>query len=151
LKERFDMEKYAHIPIMGTVPSLTTILLESFENPPELLVKSHALYRRFAIEVGDNGLDTFGLQLGDYAVFREQRWPTHECSACLITFGDEVTMRVLEYINNPEVTLRVSGEKISNLELAPTDFQVIGVLDGIIKKEFAVIETPEPAGFDWGC
>lgn len=143
------MEKHVHIPVIGTVPALTTVFLESAENPPDLLVKSYAPYRRFVIEIADDGLDTFGLQQRDYAVFREQRWPTNECSVCLVTFGDEVSMRVLEYINNPEVTLRVSGEKIPSLELAPTDFQVIGVLDGIVKRDYAKIKQPEVA-FDWG-
>jgi len=99
----------------------------------------------------EDGLDTFGLKTGDYAIFREQRWPTHDCSVCLVRFGDEVTIRIVEYINNPEVTLRVSGEKILTLELAPTDFTVIGVLDGVIREEFARIVQPTSDTFEWGC
>jgi SOS-response transcriptional repressor LexA len=142
------MDKPQYIPMFGPVPSLTTTLLETPENPPDLVVRGYAPYRRYAVQVVDDGLDSFGLELGDFAVFREQRWPNRECQICLVTFGDEVTMRLLEYINNPEVTLRVSGEKIPPLELAPTDFVVIGVLDGVIKAEFAQLAYPEPS-FDW--
>lgn len=140
-----------HIPTFGIVPSLEVASLEASENAPDLVVKSYAPYRRFAVEIGDDGLDTFGLLEGDYAVFREQRWPNNECQVCLVTLGDEVTMRVIERIDNPEVMLRVSGEKVPTLELAPTDFSIIGVLDGVIRKEFVVLRHPETLETDWGC
>lgn len=88
---------------------------------------------------------------GDYAVFREQRWPTHERKVCLVTFGDEVTMRLMEGISNPEVTLRVCGEKIPPIDIATTDFVVLGVLDCVIKEEFARLAWPEQEEMDWGC
>lgn len=143
------MDKYTHIPIYGQVPSLATVNISIPDSPPDLLVQSIVPYRRFAVRVADDGMDTFGLREGTYAVFREQRYPTHDCSVCLVTFGDEVTIRMLEYIHNSEVTLRVAGEKIPPLELAPTDFQVIGVLDGVILEEFARVVQPEPV-LDWG-
>jgi len=93
--------KLFHIPTVGAAYALTSVLLEVPENAPTLLVKSYAPYRRFAVIIGDNGLDSFGLQEGDYAVFREQRWPNTECQVCLVTRGDEVSMRVIEGIFNP--------------------------------------------------
>lgn len=145
------MSNVSHIPTFGVVPALSSASLEAPENAPDLVVKSYAPYRRFAVQVGDEGLDSFGLQQGDYAVFREQRWPDNECQVCLVTSGDEVTLRVLENIHNPFVTLRVSGEKIPSLELAPGDFSVIGVLDGVIRQEFAVLTAPEAHEVEWGC
>ena len=144
------MDKYTRIPIYGQVPSLTTTTMTVPESPPDLLVRSITPYRRFAVQAADDGMDTFGMRIGTYAVFREQRWPTHDCTVCLVTFGDETSIRMLEYINSDMVTLRVAGEKIPALELAPTDFQVIGVLDGVILEEFAQVDQPEPV-FEWGC
>jgi len=138
-----------HIPTVGTAYALTTILLETPENPPFLVVKSYAPYRRFAVVVGDSGLDSFGLLAGDFAVFREQRWPNNECQVCLVTMGDEVTMRVVEGIFNPILALRVSSDKIPPLELATSDFAVIGILDGVISQEFAVLEYPETEAAEW--
>jgi len=140
-----------HIPTFGLVYALTSTLLEVPSNPPDLIVKSYAPYRRFAVAIGDDGLDSFGLLQGDYAVFREQRWPNNECQVCLVTMGDEVTMRILEGIFNPVVTLRVSGEKVPSLELATTDFTVIGVLDGVIRREFSVLEYLETQEAYEGC
>lgn len=145
------MSDHTYIPTFGIVPSLATATLDAPEGAPDLVVKSYAPYRRFAVEVGDDGLDSFGLQQGDYALFREQRWPNNECQVCLVTFGDAVTMRVVERINNPEVILRVSGEKVPALELAPTDFCIIGVLDGVIRQEFVVLQRPEHQEVEWGC
>lgn len=145
------MDHVTHIPTFGVVPILVSASLDAPENAPDLVVKSYAPYRRFAIQIGDNGLDSFGLQQGDYAVFREQSWPNNECQVCLVTSGDEVTVRVLENILNPMVTLRISGDRIAAVELAPTDFNVIGVLDGIVRQEFAVLTSPERHEMDWGC
>jgi len=140
-----------HIPTYGTVTALELTTLDPPVNAPELVVTSYAPYQRFAIQIGDEGLDSFGLQPGDWAVFRGQRWPSKECQVCLITMGDEVTLRVMENIHNSEVVLRVSGEKIPSSELAPTEFSVIGVLDGVIRQEFAVLIQPEALGADWGA
>jgi len=145
------MPDFDHIPLMGSVGALEANVMDSPPNPLMLRVSAHAFSRRYAVVVADNGLESFGLRIGDYAIFREQRWPTHECSVCLVRFGDEVTIRILEYLNNPEVVLRVSAEQIPALELAPTDFSVIGVLDGTIREEFARIVQPMSDTFDWGC
>lgn len=140
-----------HIPTFGLVYALTSTFLEIPSNPPDLVVKSYAPYRRFAVAIGDDGLDSFGLLQGDYAIFREQRWPNNECQVCLVTMGDEVTMRILEGIFNPVVTLRVSGEKVPSLELATTDFVVIGVLDRVIRREFSVLKHLETQEAYEGC
>lgn len=145
------MSDISRISTFGIVPALASASLEAAENAPNLVVKSCVPYRRFAVQVGDDGLDSFGLLQGDYAVFREQPWPNRECQVCLVTSGDEVTMRVLENIFNPIVTLRVSGDKIVTLDLARTDFSVVGVLDGVIRKEFAVLSSPEAQEVEWGC
>lgn len=145
------MTKPYFVPIMGSVPSLMTTTIEPPENPIELLVQSHAMYRRFAVQIVDTGLDTFGIQAKDYLIFREQRWPTNEGQICLITMGDEITIRMMEYINNPMVTLRVGADQISELELATTDFCVIGVLDDVIKEELATFAEPLEETLDWGC
>jgi SOS-response transcriptional repressor LexA len=145
------MDKPQYVAFMGSVPSLSTTFLEQIENPPDLVVKSYAPFRRFAVQIADDGMDSFGIEQGDFLIFREQRWPTDEGQICLVTFGDEVSIRILEYIYNPEVTLRVPGEKIPSLELAPTDFCVIGVLNGVIKEEFAELIYHEEEDFDWGC
>lgn len=58
---------------------------------------------------------------------------------------------MMEYINNPTVTLRVGADQIPELELATTDFCVIGVLDGVIKEEFATFAEPLEETLDWGC
>lgn len=144
------MDRFTHIPLIGDIPSLDTVLLATCEASTVLLVRSITPYRRFAVRAADDGLDSFGLRKGSYAVFREQRYPTQECQICLVRFGDEVTMRLLEGIHATFVTLRVSGDKIPPLELEPTDFAVVGVLDGVILEEFARVAEPE-LQFDWGC
>lgn len=140
-----------HIPTYGTVTSLALTTLDPPVSAPELVVKSYAPYPRFAIQIGDDGLDSFGLQVEDWAVFRGQRWPTKECQVCLISMGDEVTLRVMENVNSEEVVLRVSGEKIPSLELATSEFSVIGVLDGVVRKESVVLTQPEALAEDWGA
>lgn len=132
------MDKPQHIPLVGTVPSLTVDVMNTPDNSPDLMVKSFAPYRRFAVTIADDGLDSYGLQVGDFAVFREQRWPNNECQICPVTFGDDASIRMIEYISNPTVTLRVAGEKIPALELAPTDFCVIGVLEASSKTNLHV-------------
>jgi SOS-response transcriptional repressor LexA len=144
------MDKPQYVAFMGSVPSLSTTFLEQIENPPDLVVKSYTPYRRFAVQIADEGLGSFGIHTGDYLIFREQRWPTNEGQICLVTFGDEVTIRILEYIYNPSVILRIAGDKIPQLELAPTDFCVIGVLDGVIKEELAKLVYHEDEDYDWG-
>ena len=143
------MTKEYCIPYMGPIPSLTTTHIQTPENPEDLLVHSHAFYRRYAVQIADEGLSTFGIDLGDYLLFREQRWPSLEGQICLLTMGDEVTIKMLECINNPTVTLRVGGDQILPLELGTTDFCVIGVLDGVIKKELATFTVPKEDMFVW--
>lgn len=137
------MDKDYLIPYMGEVPSLTTALLESKENYPLLAVSSFDFARRYAVKITDDGMSGQGINTGDYLVFREQRWPTNESEICLVTFGDEVTIRILEYIYNPDITLRVTGDQIPPLELAPADFVVIGVLAGVVKSDLAQLVYPE--------
>ena len=139
------------IAFVGKVPSLTTTILQTFDPVPDLVVTSYAPYRRFAIQLDDDGLDSLGIYAGDYLVFREQRWPTNELQICLITLGDEATVRLIQHILDSEVTLKVTAEKILDLELAPTDFCVIGVLDGIVKESLAEFIIREDREFDWGC
>ena len=145
------MTKEYCVPYMGSIPSLTTTHIQTPENPEDLLVHSHAFYRRYAVQIEDEGLSTFGIDAGDYLIFREQRWPSLEGQICLLTMGDEVTIKMLECINNPTVTLRVGGDQILPLELGTTDFCVIGVLDGVIKKECAGFAELEDLAFNWDC
>ena len=139
------------VPIIGPIPALDTAVWQEDDTRRELVVKSWAPYQRFAVEIGDDGLDSFGLRGGNYGVFRAARWPDRECQVCLIRFGDEVTVRLVEGINSTMVTLRVSGDRIAPLELEPTDFSIVGILDGVIDTEFAHIVEPQSAEFDWGC
>ncbi|WP_018130971.1 LexA family protein [Effusibacillus pohliae] len=144
------MGKDYETPYVGEVPSLTTTLLEPKEDYPLLRVSTFDFNRRYAVQITDQGLDGFGIHPGDYLIFREQRWPTSEAQICLVTFGDEVTIRILEYIYNSEVTLRVTGDQIPPLELAPTDFAVIGVLTGVVKQELAQLVYHEGfKQYDW--
>lgn len=142
------MNKEYLIPYMGEIPSLTTTILENREDYPLLAVSSSDFNRRYAVLITDDGMSGQSINAGDYLIFREQRWPTKECEICLVTFGDEVTIRILEYIYNPDVTLRVTGDQIPPLELAPTDFVVIGVLSGVVKHDLARLMYPEPKD-DW--
>lgn len=144
-----NLTKNFHIPTYGRIPSLTTTILETPEDPPDLTVKAWAPYRRFAVEVDDMGLDTFGLLPGDWAIFREQRWPNMECQIVLVAFGDEGALRLLEGINETEPVLRVAGDRIPNERRNRNDFIILGVLDGVIKGEFAQLIYPELT-FDWG-
>ncbi|WP_029423283.1 LexA family protein [Alicyclobacillus macrosporangiidus] len=139
------------IPVLGTVPSLSTMIVDQPENPSDLVIRSYAPYRRFAVQVADDGLDSLGLTPGDYAIFREQRWPHDECQVCLIAFGNEFTLRILQGIWNTEPILCVSGDKIPPITRHRNDFVILGVLDGVIKSELAVLQEPEQADFDWGC
>ncbi|KPV41988.1 hypothetical protein [Alicyclobacillus ferrooxydans] len=139
------------IPIIGPIPSLDTVVWQEDDTKRELVVKSWAPYQRFAVEIGDSGLDSFGLTQGNFGVFRSARWPDRECQVCLVRFGDEVTIRLIEGINATMVTLRVSGDRIPPLELEPTDFSIVGILDGVIDIEFAKVVEPQATEFDWGC
>ena len=65
--------------------------------------------------------------------------------------GDEVSIKMLECINNPTVTLRVGGDQILPLELGTTDFCVIGVLDGVVKESLAKFLIHEQPEMNWGC
>lgn len=138
------------IPLIPSVPSLGTedILVESDPNGPCLAVHSYVPYRRFAMEVIDDGLDSFGLIPGDYAVFREHGWPTNECQICLIAFAGEMTVRLLEGLYNTEPTLRVSGDKIDPITRNRNDFIVLGTLDGVIKRELARVLEPAELQYD---
>jgi len=118
---------------------------------PDLVVKSVVPYRRFAVRAADDVLDTFGLRVGSYGIFREQRWLMQECSICLIRFGEEVSMRLIEGIRATLVTLRVSGHKIPPLEVEPANFTVVGQLDGVMLEEFSQLAQSEVEEFDWGC
>lgn len=131
------MNKDYLIPFIGEIPSLTTTLLETREDYPLLAVAFYDFNRRYAVQITDTGMDGQGISAGDYLIFREQRWPTSEAEICLVTFGDEVTIRIVEFIYNPEITLRVTSDQVSPVELAPTDFAVIGVLSNVIKEELA--------------
>lgn len=138
------------IPLMGSVGALETIHMASNDAGSFLLTEFHAPYRRFAVRITDHGLDSFGLIPGAYAVFREQGWPTNECQICLLAFGDEATVRMMENIYSTEPTLRVSGDRIPPIEPHRNDFIVLGVLEGLIHEEFARIIAGEET-FDWGC
>lgn len=140
-----------YISIIGPIPSLDVVYLGEQDSKRDLLVKSWSPYPRFAAEIGDDGLGSFGLRHGNFGVFREARWPDRECQVCLVRFGDEVTIRLVEGIRATMVTLRVSGDRIPPLEMEPTYFSVVGILDGVIHAEFAQIVESEANEFDWGC
>ncbi|WDL98167.1 hypothetical protein [Alicyclobacillus sp. ALC3] len=139
------------VPVIGLVPSLETVFLDEQPATANLTVKSWAPYNRFAVQAADNGLDSFGLREGTYAIFREARWPDRECQVCLIRFAEEVTIRLVEGIRSDMVNLRVSGDRIPPVEAAPTDFTIVGILDGVIFEEFAEVAPIETDDFDWGA
>ena len=139
------------IQIMGVVPSLQYTIMDPVYNSPNLMVRSYAPYKRFAIQVVDDGLDSVGLMPGDYAIFREQRWPNDECQVCVVAFGDDVALRIIEDIWNTEPVLRVCGNRIPSERRHRNDFIVLGVLDGIVKAGLEQIEQVEAQEFNWGC
>lgn len=145
------MDNKSFLPVIGPVPSLETVWMGEQDAKRELAVKSWAPYPRFAVEVADDGLDSFGLRKGHFGIFREARWPDRECQICMIRFGDEVTLRLFEGLRSDMVALRVSGDRIPPLDLTPTDFSVVGILDGVIFAEFAELAEPVVEEFDWGC
>jgi hypothetical protein len=139
------------VPVVGSVPSLQYTIMDPVYNAPNLLVRSYAPYKRFAIQVIDDGLDSAGLMSGDYAIFREQRWPNDECQVCVVAFGDDVALRIIEDIWNTEPKLRVCGARIPSERRHRNDFIVLGVLDGVVKAGLEVIEQVSNDEFDWGC
>jgi hypothetical protein len=139
------------IPIMGAVASLQYTTMDPVYNAPNLMLRSYAPHKRFAIHVVDDGLDSAGLMPGDYAIFREQRWPNDECQVCVVAFGDDVALRIIEDIWNTEPILRVCGDRIPPERRHRNDFIVLGVLDGIVKAGLEQIEQPVDDEFDWGC
>lgn len=145
------MNKYTPIPIFGSIPSLSTTVSERDASDHDLLVKAYAPYKRFAVLVEDDGLDTAGLMPGDWAIFREQGWPNEECQVCCLSFGDETTLRIVELIYDVEPRLRVCGDKMAPIRRHRNDFIIRGVLDGIIKRDFAELLPREEPMFDWGC
>jgi hypothetical protein len=139
------------VPVVGSVPSLRYSIIDPVYNAPNLLVRSYAPYKRFAIQVVDDGLDSAGLMPGDYAIFREQRWPNDECQVCVVALGDDVALRIMEDIWNTEPVLRVCGDRIPLERRHRNDFIVLGVLDGVVKAGLEVIEQVASDDFDWGC
>jgi hypothetical protein len=139
------------VPIMGAIPSLQFTMMDPVYNTPNLIVRSYAPYKRFAIQVVDDGLNSAGLIPGDYAIFREQRWPNDECQVCLVAFGDDAALRIIEDIWNTEPILRVCGDRIPPERRHRNDFIVLGVLDGIVKAGLEQIEQIESEEFIWGC
>ncbi|WAH38572.1 hypothetical protein [Alicyclobacillus dauci] len=138
------------VPVFGAVPSLSMTFAESISNPPQLAVKSFAPYKRFAVEIIDDGLDTAGLLSGDYAIFREQGWPNDELQVVCVAFGNNVTIRILEGIQMREPVLRTARDAVRE-QRHRNDFIVLGVLDGIIKSDFVKFMELEEEAFDWGC
>jgi hypothetical protein len=145
------MSEMFAVQIMGAVPSLQYTIMDPVCDSPNLVVRSHAPYKRFAIQVVDDGLDSAGLMPGDYAIFREQRWPNDECQVCVVAFGDDVSLRIIEDIWNTEPVLRVCGNRIPSERRHRNDFIVLGVLDGIVKAGLDQIEQVEAEEFIWGC
>jgi hypothetical protein len=139
------------VPVVGSVPSLQYTIMDPVYHAPNLLVRSYAPYKRFAIQVVDDGLDSAGLMPGDYAIFREQRWPNVECQVCVVAFGDDVALRIVEDIWNTEPILRVCGDRIPSERRHRNDFIVLGVLDGVVKAGLEVIEQVSNDDIDWGC
>jgi hypothetical protein len=145
------MDELFAVPIVGSLPSLEYTIMDPVYNAPNLLVRSYAPYKRFAIEVVDDGLDSAGLMPGDYAIFREQRWPNDEYQVCVVAFGDDVVLRIIEDIWNTEPILRVCGDRILPERRHRNDFIVLGVLDGVVKSGLEQIEQVNADEFDWGC
>lgn len=138
------------VPIMGSLSSLANTQMIWSDSSQFVMTRSYAPYRRFALQVIDDGLDSFGLIPGSYAIFREQGWPNIECQICVIAFGEEATIRLIENIYDTEPTLRVSGDKIEPIQRHRNDFIVLGVLDGVITADFAHLEAAMEE-FNWGC
>lgn len=137
------------VAVYGAIPSLHTTYIDGVSTPLQLAVKSYAPYKRFAVEIVDDGLDTAGLRIGDYAIFREQGWPNDELQVVCVAFGNDMTLRILQGIQSREPILRTSRDVVSE-QRHRNDFIVLGVLDGIIKSDFVeFIEVEEE--FDWGC
>lgn len=64
------MEKLHRIPIYGSVPSLSFGQLCDRETVPDLLVKSWGPYTRFAAEMKDDGMHSFGFARVDMPYLR---------------------------------------------------------------------------------
>ncbi|MFB5189034.1 hypothetical protein [Alicyclobacillus fastidiosus] len=141
---------YYPVSVYGAIPSLNVTYVDTVSNPPQLAVKSYAPYKRFAVEIVDDGLDTAGLRTGDYAVFREQGWPNDELQVVCVAFGNDMTLRILEGIQIREPFLRTARDVIRE-QRHRNDFIVLGVLDGIIKADFVEFLEVEEEAFDWGC
>jgi hypothetical protein len=107
---------------------------------PSLLVNSWSSTRRFAVQVEADGMYSFGLRIGSYAVFKESRWPDHECAVCLVAIRDEFSIRILEGLYDSEVRLRTAGDVVPPLELMNNEFVVMGVLSEVVWQEFVEIE-----------
>ncbi|MFC4768690.1 LexA family protein [Effusibacillus consociatus] len=124
-----------YVPIAGEYYTKKAIPFYPEENYPLLKLSTMDLQDRFAVIIGDDGLQNWGVRPGDYLLFRRQGWPTEHGQLCFIHFGEEVILRIIPDLWNPEVDLVAANDDYPPISTHRNQFIVSGVCYGIKRQD----------------
>lgn len=136
-----DIRQYA--PLIGEfyVSSFTPVFIE--DNYPLMRMAVAEYEKRFVVQLGDDGLENWGIRQGDYLIFRHQGWPTEHGQLCFIQMGDDAILRIIPDMWAPEVDLLAANDKYEPISTHRNQFVVTGVCYGV-KRQDSEIEIIEP-------
>lgn len=122
-------------PIIGELYTATFTTLFPKDNYPMLKLNSTETLGRFVVKLGDDGLENYGIQQGDYLIFRYQGWPNSNSQLCFVQFGDDAILRIIPDILAAEIDLITANDKYSMISTHRNQFIVTGVCYEIKRKD----------------
>jgi SOS-response transcriptional repressor LexA len=130
-------------PLIGEFYVSTPTPVFIADNFPLLRLRTIEYTQRFAVKLGDDGLENWGIRQGDYLIFRNQGWPTEHGQLCFIQFGNDAILRIIPDMWAPEIDLLAANDKYEPISTHRNQFIVTGVCYGV-KRQDSDIEIIYP-------
>ncbi|WP_018132111.1 LexA family protein [Effusibacillus pohliae] len=118
-------------PIVGEFYTAAPTPFFPQDEYPFLKLSTIDYAQRFAVILGDDGLENWGIRRGDYLLFRRQGWPTEHRQLCFIHFGDEAILRIIPDMWASEIELLAANDEYPPISTHRNQFVVTGVCCGI--------------------
>ena len=131
------MHQQSLVPFLGDVPSLEPVEFSREHYTMNLVLGLSFVKGRFAVRVADDGLTSFGLPKGAFALIQDVSMLKNDCGIYLVQYEGKVALKLVERSENELVTLRVSGDKITSLTITLDEITIVGWYEGCIHPEFA--------------
>ncbi|MCL6445048.1 MAG: hypothetical protein K6T83_16600 [Alicyclobacillus sp.] len=99
------------------------------------MARDPAPWPRFAVQIGDDGLEGLGIATGDYLIFRLRQWVNGEGEIVFAWIDGEAIVRLAWNIWSDTVTLSASGARYPDISVSRELLIITGVCGNVRKHD----------------